>query len=69
MMYVILIILVLFVIEVVLGSCIDVYNAEIGYAAKCDQPTRLSPKHFFTQLLPIILLFVILPFILLSDIF
>jgi len=69
MLYVILIVLVIFVIEVMLGSCIDVYNAEIGYEAKCDQPTRLSLKHFFTQLLPIILLFVVLPFILLTDFF
>lgn len=69
MMYVILIVLVLFVIEVLQGSCIDVYNAEIGYEAKCDQPTRLSLKQFLTQLLPIILLFVILPFILLSNVF
>ena len=69
MMYVILIVLVLFVIEVMLGSCLDVYNAEIGYEAKCDQPSRLSMKDFFTQLLPVILLFVILPFIFLSDIF
>jgi hypothetical protein len=59
----------LFLINVILGSSIDVYNAEIGYEAKCDQPTRLSVKQFFTELLPIIALFVILPLFLLSVFF
>ncbi len=52
---------VLFIINVLFGSCIDMYDAEIGYEAKCDHPTRLSVKHFFTEFLPIITLLVILP--------
>jgi hypothetical protein len=43
---------VLFVFEVVCGSSNSVYNPEIGCAAHCDQATRLSPKLFFTQLMP-----------------
>jgi hypothetical protein len=70
MLSIILILLViLFVEEVLLGSSTEVYNAEIGYEAKCDQPTRLSIKQFFTELVPIITLCLILPSLLLSDVF
>jgi len=67
MFFAILIYLVLlFVIEVVLGSSTDVYNAEIGFAANCNEVNHLSPKQFFTRLLPFIALFVLLPLIILS---
>jgi hypothetical protein len=52
---------ILFVQEVVLGSSTEVYNAEIGYEAKCDRVTRITTKQFFTELLPIITLCLILP--------
>lgn len=60
---------ILFVNEVILGSSTEVHNAEIGYEAKCDQPTRLSAKQFFTELLPLVTLCIILPSLLLSDVF
>ena len=48
---------VLFVLEVQLGSSTDVYNAEVGYEASLGQATKLSLKQFFIQLLPVSLLF------------
>jgi hypothetical protein len=64
-----LFLVILFVEEVLLGSSTEVYNAEIGYEAKCDQPTRLSAKQFFAELVPIVTLCFILPSLLLSDVF
>jgi hypothetical protein len=69
MFYIILLYLgILFFIEVVLGSCVDVYNAEVGLAARCEKLKQLSPKQFFTQLLPFIILSAGLP-LLLSAVF
>jgi hypothetical protein len=48
---------------VLLGSSSEVYNAEIGREAKCDQPTRLSVKQFFLELLPVITLAAIFPLV------
>lgn len=67
MFFAILIYLILlFFIEVVLGSRVDVYSAEVGFEAKCDEVSRISPKQFFTELLPFITLFVLLPLIVLT---
>jgi hypothetical protein len=47
---------VMFIFEVVYGSSVGVYNAEIGYESSSDQLTQLPPKQFFLQLLPFALL-------------
>lgn len=65
MFYIILLyIVILYFIEVVLGSCANVYNPEVGYEGNCANLTKLSNKQFFLHLLPFILLFVVLPFLL-----
>ena len=45
----------LYAIEVVFGSCSEVYNAELGGDANWGQGTRLTNKDFFLQELPMIL--------------
>jgi tRNA (adenine37-N6)-methyltransferase len=45
----------LFAIEVVFGSSSGVHNAELGFDPKCIKFSRLSTRHFFMQLLPILL--------------
>jgi hypothetical protein len=62
-------IVILFIKEVLLGSGTEVYNAEIGYEATFDQADRLSSKEFFTELIPFIIFFAVLPILLLSVIF
>ncbi len=47
---------VMFIFEVLYGSSVGVYNAEIGYEVSSDQLTQLSQKQFFLQLLPFALL-------------
>ena len=47
---------VLFLLEVILGSDIGVYNPEIGYEAHVERVTRLSAKRFFGHLLPLAML-------------
>ena len=42
----------LFFLEVVFGSCLETYNAEIGFAADCKKIEKLSVGQFFFQLLP-----------------
>jgi len=57
-------IVLLYFTEVVLGSCEDVCNPEVGYEASCDNLIKLSNKQFFSYLLPFIFLFVVLPLLL-----
>ena len=45
----------IYVIEVVLGTCSEELNPELGFSSKCDKLTHLSNRKFFTQLLPILL--------------
>ncbi len=53
-MFIVLLIffVVLFLLEVVFGSCLEVYNAEIGFAADCKKIEKLPAGQFFFQLLP-----------------
>ncbi len=53
---ILLYLVVLFILEVLFGSNTGAYNAEIGYQASSGQETRLSPKQFFLELLPVALL-------------
>jgi len=48
-------ILLAFLIEVVLGSSITIYNAELGMDGPCDKVQRLSSREFFGRYLPILL--------------
>lgn len=48
-----LVVIIYYVIEVRLGSSVDVYNSEIGYASSCEEPTTISNKQFFCELLPV----------------
>jgi len=50
---ILLIVITLYVIEVALGSSATVYNCEIGYESCCEEPKKLSHKHFFCELIPI----------------
>ncbi|MBU0960880.1 MAG: hypothetical protein KKD01_06235 [Proteobacteria bacterium] len=61
---IVLYLVILFFVEVVLGSCADVYNSEVGYESSCVKVTRLTSKQFFTHLLPVILLFAVFPLLL-----
>jgi hypothetical protein len=56
LLVILLYLIVLFVLEVRLGSSTGVYNAEIGYEVNFDQAAKLSQKQFFIQLLPVSLL-------------
>ena len=55
----------LFVVEVVLGSHTDVFHAEIGLTAPCEQRVRLPARCFFAEFLPA-LLAVMLPLLLVA---
>ncbi len=48
-------------IEVVFGSCPEIYDAELGLAATCSKKKRLSPKEFFSCYLPFLLALICLP--------
>ena len=54
----------LYLLEAMVGSSVDVYNAELGYEAGCEKTTRLSNRQFFTQLLPFIFLSIGVPLLL-----
>jgi hypothetical protein len=57
MVYLILfIVIIYFLIEVVLGSSVDVYNSEIGYESSFQNSKKLSPKQFFWGLIPIFII-------------
>jgi len=58
------IIAVLFFLEVVLGSCTGVYNAEIGSSADFENVSKISPKEFVFGLLPLGALSAAIPLIL-----
>ena len=63
--YIILIVVIIYyIIEVVLGSCADVYNCEIGYASCCEETRKLSSKLFFCELIPIFIIAIGFPFLL-----
>lgn len=54
MIYLILfIVITYFVIEVVLGSSVGVYNSEVGYESFFQNAKKLSLKQFFLELIPI----------------
>jgi hypothetical protein len=64
MIYIILfIVITYFFIEVVLGSCVGVYNSEIGYESSFQNAKKLSPKEFFFRLIPIFAIAICLPFL------
>lgn len=52
---VLLCILVAYIIEVLLGSRLGTFNAELGRDADCGKKTRLSHREFFCRYLPIML--------------
>jgi hypothetical protein len=61
---ILLIVIILYVIEVALGSGATVYNCEIGHASCCKEPQKLSPKQFFCELIPIFACALGIPFLL-----
>jgi hypothetical protein len=66
MLYIILLfVIILYAIEVKLGSSVDVYNSEIGYESCCGEPKKLSVKQFFFELIPLLISVLGLPFFLL----
>jgi len=52
---------VFYIIEVLLGSCTGVYEPEIGYVSSCKEITKLSHREFFTEFLPLLLIFIGIP--------
>jgi hypothetical protein len=44
-----------YLIEVVLGSSISVYNCELGEASSLPDKTRVSKREFFGKILPLLL--------------
>lgn len=58
------ILIIAYVCEVIVGSCVGAYNAEIGCESSCDKLKKLTNKEYFTQLMPLIIVFVGLPLIL-----
>ncbi len=42
----------LYIIEVLLGSCLGVYNPELGQESSYEENNKLSQREFFTELLP-----------------
>ena len=48
-------ILVVYLIEVVLGSSSSIYHGELGLDGSCDTMQRLSGREFFGRFLPILL--------------
>ncbi|MGW8158906.1 MAG: hypothetical protein ACWGKN_10395 [Desulfoprunum sp.] len=48
----IIFVVILFFLEVIFGSCLEAYNAEIGYPADFKKEQRLSVQEFLFQLLP-----------------
>jgi hypothetical protein len=50
---ILLIVIILYVIEVAIGSSATVYNCEVGYESCCEEPKKLSLKQFFCELIPI----------------
>ena len=63
--YIILfVVIIYYIIEVLLGSCPDVCNCEIGYSSCCEETRKLSSKQFFCELLPIFLISIGFPLLL-----
>ncbi len=50
-----------YIFDVLLGSCVGVYNSEIGYDNNCGEVKRLSHKQFFTELMPFIIFTIGIP--------
>ena len=57
-------IVILYLVEVYLGSSISVYNCELGKASEMRETTRLSRKEFFSKMLPLLLMALGLPLLL-----
>ena len=51
----------LYIIEVVLGSSSSVYNCELGEASSVPAKTRVSKRDFFGKILPLLLAAIGLP--------
>ena len=54
MIAVLLCLMACYLIEVVCGSSLATFNAEIGCERDYGEPTRLTNKQFFLQFLPIV---------------
>ena len=50
-----------YLIEVVFGSCPEIFDAELGLIGTCNRRKRLSRKEFFCRYLPLTLAFTGLP--------
>ena len=59
-----LVVIIYYIIEVLLGSCVDVYNGEIGYVSRCEETRKLSSEQFFSELIPIFIIAIGFPFLL-----
>lgn len=44
---------VIYLIEVVFGSCTSVHNSESGFESECDNPSKISNLEFFKIYVPI----------------